>query len=217
MMKRTTISTIFALAIALTSCEAVAQSGPPVEPEIVHVAAEITAAESENAKYSGGLVKALIESRLATLRQTKAMLEQRRAASVFNISVRYTVDGTTLRLPPNAKEEIAAIEREIAATKIKVAAAQAEAAKYSGGLVLAMTLSNIATLQQTEAMLDQRRLALTFSLPQYLGFASQASAAPQTAAQVADEADNWEILDVDSKVTESNSTWWTYAWNVIGR
>jgi hypothetical protein len=45
----------------------------------------ISVARSENTKYSGGLVKALIDSRIATLEQTKAMLEQQARAYMFSI------------------------------------------------------------------------------------------------------------------------------------
>jgi hypothetical protein len=150
------------------------------------------------------------------------MLEQRRAASTFNISVRYTIDGRPFTVPTTATNDVAAIERELAATRTKIESAQAEAARYSGGLVLAMKHSTIATLQQTEAMLDQRRVALTFGLPQYIGFAGQPASSPSAgsghpAPPVQDTARTWEIVEVNSRVTESNSTWWKYAWKVTVR
>jgi hypothetical protein len=221
MTTKTTVA-VLAISLVLASCQAVAQTTPAIEPEIARVVADISATEAESAKYSGGLVKALIESRLSTLRQTKAMLEQRRAASTFNISVRYTIDGRPFTVPTTATNDVAAIERELAATRTKIESAQAEAARYSGGLVLAMKHSTIATLQQTEAMLDQRRVALTFGLPQYIGFAGQPASSPSAgsghpAPPVQDTARTWEIVEVNSRVTESNSTWWKYAWKVTVR
>src|SRR5207253_2582936 len=56
-----------------------------LEAEISRVDAEVRRAESEDALYSGGLIKALIGTRLATLKQTRAMLQQKADSGIFAI------------------------------------------------------------------------------------------------------------------------------------
>lgn len=189
-----------------------------LQSEIALVDSEIQAATVEDRKYAGGLIKTLIESRLAILRETKAMLEQRAAAGTFAIALTYTVDGQTFKPPENAEEEVASIDSELAALNEKIARQQADADRYSGGLVQAMKLSAIATMEQTRSMIEQRRLALKYGLPQFIGFAQEGSGAIEssdTSPDVAEKKESpWEIVEVDSKVTESNDSWWKYAWKL---
>ena len=49
-----------------------------LQAELDSVETQIASAEKENEKYTGGLVKALINSQIETLKQTRAMLQQRR-------------------------------------------------------------------------------------------------------------------------------------------
>lgn len=230
MRTSTPVTVAFAiLASHLLATSACAQARAPMDPkvkaEIAAVDAQIAEAETENAKYAGGLVKALVESRLATLKQTRAMLAQRATAGDLNVLVRYTVNGKPFTLPEGTASELTAVEAELEAIKSKLGAAEAEAARYSGGLVYAMALSTVATIRQSQAMMEQKRLALKYGLPQFIGFAESnraGSAATVTpiptakAAQPSAERD-WEIVSVDSKVTESNDTWWKYAWKLTIR
>jgi hypothetical protein len=165
--------TVYA-AIALTCCATavcaqVAPSSPAqkqqLEADIAAVDQEIKAAETETANYSGGLIKSLVDLRLTTLRQTRALLDQRRKAGSHAVALRYTVDGKTLAIPAG---ELASVEAEIASTKANIEKQQAEADKYSGGLVQAMALSTVATSRQTLAMLEQKRLAIKHGLPNSL-------------------------------------------------
>jgi hypothetical protein len=183
---------------------------------------QIKETEAEDEKYAGGLIKALIGSRLAILKQTHAMLEQRTQASLFRIGIKYTVDGQLFTPPQDASTQLGVAERELAELTTKIALAEAEAARYSGGLVHAISLSTVAQLKQTQAMLDQKRLALQFSLPQYLGFnniPASPSESNSTKANTSSEAappikKEWRIIEVDSRVTESNNSWWRYAWQL---
>jgi hypothetical protein len=189
-----------------------------IAAELTEVENQIKEAETQDAKYTGGLIKALIAARLETLRQTKAMLQQRAKAQNLNVALRYTIDGKAFAPPPTASQEIAGIESELTATRLKIAVEEADAARYSGGLVLAMKLSSIATMHQTEAMLDQKRLSLKYGLPQYLGFQTSAPASQAvTAPRPSVKESLFDIVSVDAKVTESNSTWWKYAWKVTIR
>ena len=211
-----------------TATAATAQS-PTVPPPSGEIAADIAAidmrlrqAEAEDARLAGGLVKALLGSEMGILRQTRAMLQQRASSWTFGIGLRYSVDGQSFVPPPNAPEQLATVEAEIAQTKEKLAAAEAEAARYSGGLVQALSLSTVATIRNSLSMLEQRRLALKYALPQFVGFQGEHPAAPaaagaRPAAAPALAERKWSIVQVDSRVTESNDTWWRYAWKLTLR
>ena len=62
---------------------------------------------------------------------------------------------------------------------------EAEVARYSGGLVKATASVTLATMRQTQAMLDQKRLALKYGLPQFVGFKDMFPSAPGSAPIVA--------------------------------
>jgi hypothetical protein len=161
-----------------------AQDVSVVQADLTVVQSEIKAAQTEDAQYTGGLVKTLIASRIAVLRQTEAMLQQKLLALKDGVRVQYSVDGRAFNLPASAKQMLADVEHEIGLNEAKIKAQEAEVARYSGGLVQAMALSTLATMRQTQAMLEQKRVALKYELPQYLGFTSatskEATAVPDT-------------------------------------
>jgi hypothetical protein len=212
---------MIALAVlAATACERF------VRPERVEelrkdldaVSTQIKAAEAEDAHYTGGLIKALIGARLATLRHTHAMLDQRIKSWTFGIGLRYTIDGKGIVLDPTNKEQPAAIERELADLRARITTQELEASRYSGGLIQAMTLTSVATMRQTEALLDQRRLLLKYDLPAYV--AASASSGVTASAPVAavppstEKTQEWEIISIGTRVTESNRVWSRFAWKL---
>src|SRR5690606_3987815 len=87
---------------------------------------------------------------------TAAMLDQKRSSMLRRIDLAYTVDG--VRAAPNS-EAVAAIEREIEVASAERDRLQAEAARYSGGLIQTMALVNAATTEVSIAQLNQARLA----------------------------------------------------------
>jgi hypothetical protein len=184
---------------------------------------QIRRIEEEDSKYSGGLVKALIGSELHTLRQTRAMLQQRATSWTFGIGLSFQVNGKPYIPPANSPELLGSVEQEIAATRIKLASAEAEADRYSGGLVQALSMTTVATIRNSLAMLEQKRLALKYGLPQYVAFRSDEPpiASPQASVPPAptqnSEARRWSIVEVDSRVTESNDSWWRFAWKLTIR
>lgn len=123
------------------------------------VAREIADAEKDATKYQGGLVLSLINVRLETLRGTEALLGQRVHAIESGAPVTVQIPATKPD-PARAAELVKEIDTQTAA----LAAAQAEADKYSGGLVHAMALSTVATNAQTLAMLRQSYVIAKFGL-----------------------------------------------------
>jgi hypothetical protein len=183
------------------------------------VATQIKAAEAEEAQYTGGLIKALIDARLATLRHTHAMLDQRLKSWTFGIGLRYTVDGKGFVSDPVKKDQAGEIERELAGLRARMEVQELEASRYSGGLIHAMTLASVATMRQTEALLDQRRLLLKYNLPVYGpppsgSPAAMASAPVAAVAPITEKPKDWEIVSINTRVTESNSTWSRFAWKL---
>lgn len=169
----------FKLALALlllivSGCGGVdGQQVASIQTEIDYLDKEIVGAEKENEKYTGGLVKALIASQIGTLKQTRAMLQQKRDAWVYGITISYAVDGKPFVVPDGAKALLPNIERGIAENRRKITDQEAVVSQYSGGLVHALSLSTLETMRQTHAMLEQRRLSIKYELPQYLSFRNQ--------------------------------------------
>ena len=130
-----------------------------LEIELSKTKQEIDSANQSSANYSGGLIKDLITTRVEVLKTNQALLEQRILAVQSKSSV------TVATVASNADEELASkLAAEIAQTKVDIASAKAEAAQYSGGLILALKLSTIATSEQTLAMLEQQYLVSKYGL-----------------------------------------------------
>ena len=213
----TTAILIMALIPAATSPQS-ADKTETLQKEIDYVQSEIVSAEAENEKYSGGLIQSLIALRIETLKQTRAMLEQKRSGLAQGIRVNYTIDGKRYAPPPDKTEQLERIRQEIAGNQSKIDAQKAEAARYSGGLVLAMKLSSVATAEQTQAMLHQWRVALEFDLPLYASTkVTESSGSSSDSEEPTQQEDDWEIVEIDAKVTESNSTWSKFAWKLTLR
>jgi hypothetical protein len=127
------------------------------------VKAQITEADAEAAKYTGGAIKTFIDLRIAILRNTLAMLDQKRASYIRLVKLNYTVDGhavseaseTALR---DNMDELSQIERKAADSK-------KEASKYSGGLVQAMSLMKAATEEATASTLRMKFYSAKYGIP----------------------------------------------------
>jgi len=141
-----------------------------VQSDLSAVQSETKIAQTEDVRYTGGLIKTLIATRIAMLRQTEAMLEQKLLSLKLGIATSYAVDGKAFSLPASASQMLADVENEILASEAKIHKQEAEAARYSGGLVQAMSFTALETMRQTHAMLEQKRVSLKYGLPQYIGF-----------------------------------------------
>jgi len=127
--------------------------------ELEQIQKEITEASARDAELAGGLLKVLVEARLEILKTNEALVQQRIHA--LESGAKITVG--TMGSEPNP-ELASKLEEEIKAQEKELLAAQQEAAKYSGGLILAMKLSTIATQENSLAMLRQRYLIAKYGL-----------------------------------------------------
>jgi uncharacterized small protein (DUF1192 family) len=141
------------------------KAGPPmpengsavaeVKADLAAIQAEITESEKEDAKYTGGLTKALTGSTIAILHQTEAILEQK--------LVSLKAGARPVIVSAATNRTLAEVEEQIAMNQSKIQRQEVEAARYSGGLVYAMSLATLETLRQTQAMLEQRRVSLKYA------------------------------------------------------
>lgn len=216
------------------SANPVATENAPELPPADDIRAEISSANErlkltqvEAEKYSGGLIKSVLAITAAIQRQTIEMLKQREASWTFGIGLQYAVDGRPAILPPNTQQLLNDVEQEIQTARSKAAESQASADRYTGGLIKATQLATAATNLQTAAMLEQKRLSLKYGLPQYIGFSDQGMSeellSPQEAINQATSPEanqtgkDWEIEEINAKVTETNDTWWRFAWRLTIR
>jgi hypothetical protein len=186
-MRLTRILT-YAVMFLLCGSATRAQDAADVKSDIERVRSEIEAARAEDAQYTGGLIKTLIANRIAILRQTEAMLQQKLASLKFGIPVKYLVDGKVFRLPDTSAQMLSEIDSEVFSSRVKIHEQEAEAARYTGGLVQATALVTLETLRQSHAMLEQKRISLAYGLPQYIGFNNLESDASAPSARASGSA-----------------------------
>lgn len=130
-----------------------------LKQEIIKTKTEIEAAQKKDSELAGGLVKALIASRIEILKTNEALIQQMIHALESGAPIKLQVSATT----PDEKRAFS-LEQEIQVKKDELAQAKKEMEKYSGGLVLAMKSSAAATLENTIAMLDQQRIISKYGL-----------------------------------------------------
>ena len=184
-----------------------------LQGELAQVESEIESAEEDSRAYSGGLIKTLIALRLEILKTNHALIQQRVHALESGAEIDIVVIGSEPD-PELAATLLAEIENQ----QTKVAEAEKEAARYSGGLVRAMTLSAVATQRNTLAMLEQRYFSAEYGLATPMPTASpeadNASGANPAAPVSNPAADCLYTEDFDSSVLDSNNTFVELAWRV---
>jgi hypothetical protein len=109
-------------------------------------------ADEEDSKYQGGLIKALGLVRREILATSEAMLEQKRASFLRRIDLRYIVDSKAI--VPASDERLREIVADLDKANITLSKDLAEAARYSGGVVQAMSLMAVAIDHVTVAQLN---------------------------------------------------------------
>lgn len=130
-----------------------------LQEESITISKQIDQAQSESEKYSGGLIKTLIDYRIATLYLTKSLVDQRITAIKTGAKLKIEAPATL----PNP-DEATAIEKEIESIDQQIAKTQQNADQYNGGLIQVQLLSTIATMQQTRALTEQKMLTAKYGL-----------------------------------------------------
>lgn len=219
------LSTMALVAVTgLLPAEVGTQQAATIDERLVVVHAQIARAELEDEQATDDSVKMLIAVRLAILRNTEAMLEQKKIALEQGITLTYAVEGEVYRPEPPTPELIAKLEAAIAATETQVDGAIARAATPPDGTARSATAS-VATLENTLAMLRQRWYAATYSIPYILvdadaepeAVAEPEAAAATPAAAVASSqppaaGGGVEIVEITLRITDTTTTWWEMSW-----
>ena len=127
--------------------------------ELQKIENEIKEAEIKDASYAGRLIKVLINTRMEILKTNKALIEQR--IQSLESGAKITLE--TYKTEPDSQQASQILEEVEKQTK-ELESAKREANRYSGGLILAMKQSAIATQEQTIAVLKQKYLILKYGL-----------------------------------------------------
>ncbi|WP_431271800.1 hypothetical protein [Dankookia sp. P2] len=164
MLKLSGIIVAAAAAAGLAAGTAINTSGPStasLDADLTAVRTEIAAAEADASKL-GGVLAVQANLRLRVLRSTEAMLDQKRLSFLRGIQLVYRDDAPGQSISPDAGPRI---EREMAAAAADLASAEAEAARYSGGLILSMIMLRAETAKVTLATLRQQRAFSRYGIP----------------------------------------------------
>lgn len=156
---------VAAITLSAAGAAAVVHTAGPstaeLDAQIGFTKTKIAAADAEASLYAGGLILVQIQLRAALLKNTLAMLEQKREAFFRGITLNY--EEPTPRISACADD--AAVFSELEKAREDVKAAQREAAMYSGGLIQAMALVREATAKTTEAAIEQRIEFMKLGIP----------------------------------------------------
>jgi hypothetical protein len=201
------------------------QQAATIDTRLEDVHAQIVRAEFEDERATDDFVKTLIAVRLAILRNTEAMLEQKKIAREQGITLTYAVEGAVYRPEPPAPELIAGLEAAIAGTETQVDVARAKAATYSDRAARSTAAASVAILENTLAMLWQRWYAATYSIPYILADvvaepeAAAAPAAPAAATPAVPvprsrppTGGGVEMVEINLRITDTTTTWWEMSW-----
>jgi hypothetical protein len=149
---------------AIVAAAVVHGTGPSttdLDADIASTKTEIAASDAEAARYSGGMILLQTQLRTAMLKNTLAMLEQKRESFLRGITLIY--QEPTLRIA-NPADDAAALS-DLSKARDDAKAAQQEAAMYSGGLIQTMALVRGATAKVTEAAIEQRIALMKLGIP----------------------------------------------------
>ncbi|MFX0208653.1 MAG: hypothetical protein ACFFDT_21915 [Candidatus Hodarchaeota archaeon] len=175
--------TIITFLLFFVSCAIAQEFDPvPLQNEIATLEQKIKETRNESEKYTGGLIKALLDSRIQILEHTKAMLEQRLTAGNYKVKINYTFEGKEYIPQANKDEILKNLESEALRVTQEMESVQKEADQYSGGLIRVTKLSTVAMCQQQLAMLDMKRCALIYDIPLFAFEGGSASSAMESTA-----------------------------------
>lgn len=138
-----------------------------IDKDITILDTEINEAKGTVQEYSGGLLAVLANVRLETLKATKTMLEQKKKGYQRFIPLSYTIDGKKYSPPANKNDILKALNNDLKILQGDLSKAEKESAQYGGGLLGVLSLTQVATVKNSLAFLEQRRLLLKHDIPYY--------------------------------------------------
>lgn len=122
--------------------------------------AELAKAKQQLDQYAGGLIRTIIAMRVEVAELNVALLRQKQLLSAHGI----VPPTTTTKIASPQAETLGEIEEEIRRKSAEIERTEAEARRYSGGLIQVSLLMRAETEKMTLAMLDQRRLVLKYQI-----------------------------------------------------
>lgn len=142
-------------ALLISTClagGAIAQDSSTLDSETAAINSQIAEVEATIANYSGGLIRALAESRRLALLLLRTVVESRQQAEAGGATIEVTVPA----VEPNP-ERAEQLLGEMAAQQQRIEAAERDAAS-AGGLIQAVALSRVETDKLTLAQLQMAYL-----------------------------------------------------------
>lgn len=141
------------------TAEDLARAGA-IKADITAIERQIEEARTESEKLTGGLIKVRIDARIAQMKYTIALLQTRQKA--LEVGSR----PVPVEVASSAVDEgmVAKLDKDIEEQRAKIAETEAKATQYSGGLIRAQILSTSATMSETLALLEQRRMIAKYGL-----------------------------------------------------
>ncbi len=132
-----------------------------LDKDITAVANELKLARAQRDLFSGGLVGIQTSLWVSTLESTNAMLERKRTSLLRGIQLVHE-DGSEPQ--PADRSQFVDIDNQIAKAQREAETSEAEAARYTGGLIQTMALVSAATSRSSVALLEQQRVVLQYGI-----------------------------------------------------
>ena len=151
---------------------AIAQESSALEAEIAAIDSQLGDVAATIARYDGGLIRALAESRREALLLLRTVVEARQEAEAAGATVDITVPG--VEPDPELAEQLLG---EMAAQQQRVDVAKSEATS-AGGLIQALALSRVETEKLTLAQLQMAYLQARYGIAFPMTSSVTASAPP---------------------------------------
>jgi hypothetical protein len=182
---KTMLRVLLAISMAVTGCLAVVLAVVLQEPQVSTIeidrdrsalASDISTTQAEGDKYASGLIKSLIEVRLATERNTLAMLDQKRASLIRRIALSYHIDGQAIH--EASDQELNLILDDLSQAEKKAAASKLEAERYTGGLLQSIALMKAETDNMSVSQLRLKFYSAKHGIPMSLLDLAESSKTP---------------------------------------
>jgi hypothetical protein len=189
MLKLRTLTASLLIGTCLAG-SAFAQDTASLAAEITAIDSQITEADATIARYEGGLIRALAESRREALLLLRTIAQARQEAEASGAQIEITVPAVE---PDSVRAE--QLLGEMAAQQQRVEAAEGEAAS-AGGLIQAVALSRVETEKLTLAQLQmaylQARYGIAFPVSPIVSTSAPSS---QNSTDSVAKADGNEVAD----------------------